>query len=121
MAPVGRWQQGRDLQWYAKSGDKGAKASSQQQNEARKARVEELRNIKEAENDALSAALGFAVVRRQTGAELSSAEVERAIKDSGEGQPENESEGKGVGFGSIGLRAMNWGSNQEKDILEGRK
>ncbi|MDI1492475.1 MAG: hypothetical protein OHK93_003689 [Ramalina farinacea] len=51
MAPVGRWQQNRDLSWYAnaKSSDPGSAAD---------ARREELRKVKEAEQDAMSAALG---------------------------------------------------------------
>ncbi|KNE57057.1 hypothetical protein AMAG_02815 [Allomyces macrogynus ATCC 38327] len=52
MAPVGRWQKGRDLTWYAKAGSTEAEA-------AEAARVEELRRIKAAEQDAMMVALGL--------------------------------------------------------------
>ncbi|KAH8683376.1 kinase phosphorylation domain-containing protein, partial [Tricladium varicosporioides] len=46
MAPVGRWQKGRDLNWYAKADDTKARE-----------RKEEIKRIKEAEEDALARAL----------------------------------------------------------------
>lgn len=58
-APVGRWQKGRDLTWYAK-GKKEAETIS------RDARAEEIRKIKEAEKDALAEALGFEVEKKNT-------------------------------------------------------
>lgn len=60
MAPVGRWQQGRDLNWYAK-GDAESK-------EAEAARIkEEKRKLKEAEEDAMLAAMGLPVPDRGQG------------------------------------------------------
>ncbi|GJN89016.1 hypothetical protein Rhopal_001987-T1 [Rhodotorula paludigena] len=55
-APVGRWQQGKDLTWYNK--DRGDAEEVERQ------RREELKRIKEAEEDALSQALGFAPTPR---------------------------------------------------------
>ncbi|KAM0793848.1 kinase phosphorylation domain-containing protein, partial [Usnea florida] len=49
MAPVGRWQKNKDLNWYAK-GDTSPSALSA----AAAARKEEIRRIKEAEESALS-------------------------------------------------------------------
>ncbi|RLM01520.1 hypothetical protein CFD26_107389 [Aspergillus turcosus] len=51
MAPVGRWQQGRDLQWYAKG-----EATAEEQ--ARRDR-EELQRVKQAEEEAMARALGL--------------------------------------------------------------
>ncbi|KAL9014074.1 MAG: hypothetical protein Q9173_001283 [Seirophora scorigena] len=93
MAPVGRWQKNKDLSWYAKGDD------SQAATDAAAARVEEIRRIKEAEQDALSEALGFPVQPRLRDNQLAGQkEVEKALKETAEG---NEEGGKGVGFGSF--------------------
>lgn len=47
MAPVGRWQKGKDLQWYTK----------QNSEEKAKANKSELAKIKEAEAEAMAIAL----------------------------------------------------------------
>ncbi|KAL8645189.1 MAG: hypothetical protein Q9210_006850 [Variospora velana] len=93
MAPVGRWQKNKDLSWYAK-GD-----NSQAATDAAAARAEEIRRIKEAEQDALSEALGFPVQPRLRDNQLAGQkEVEKALKETAEGDEEG---GKGVGFGSF--------------------
>ncbi|ETS80801.1 hypothetical protein PFICI_08330 [Pestalotiopsis fici W106-1] len=69
-APVGRWQQGRDLEWYAKNKDADAGPSDETPEErAARERREEIKRVKEAEEDALARALGLPVKQRdQTGA-----------------------------------------------------
>ena len=55
MAPVGRWQNGKDLTWYAKDSDKTSKVS---------AATQEFLKAKEMEEKALMAALGYKVVEK---------------------------------------------------------
>ena len=53
MAPVGRWQQGKDLTWYAKDKNSKKKVKS------------EFQTAKDLEEKALMAALGYKVVDRE--------------------------------------------------------
>lgn len=53
MAPVGRWQEGKDLHWYAKEGQKDQKANK------------EFLKAREIEEQALMAALGYKVVKKE--------------------------------------------------------
>lgn len=66
MAPVGRWQKGKDLNWYSKSESTSANADETDEERIARERREELRKIKEAEEDALNAALGLPPKIRNT-------------------------------------------------------
>ena len=102
MAPVGRWQKGRDLNWYAK-GDSEAREGEDPATKAERERKEEIKRIKEAEQDALAKALGFEVTPRNPNMEAlgDRKEVDRILKEAAE---ENAEGGEGVGFGAYGGR-----------------
>jgi hypothetical protein len=109
MAPVGRWQKGRDLNWYAKGDEEGKDGETAEEKRVRE-RKEEIRKIKEAEEDALARALGLPVAdRNTTGANaVSVGEVNRMVKEAGVGdEDEKEDVGKGTGFGDFVGKVMN--------------
>ena len=110
MAPVGRWQKNKDLSWYAKSENSPAAQTAAEQ------RKEEIRKIKEAEESALSEALGYGPTIQKNANEtpIGQKDVERAIKETAEG---NEEEGaKGVGFGSFDRGVA---AREEREVLGG--
>ena len=110
MAPVGRWQKNKDLSWYAKSDTSPAALTAAEQ------RKEEIRKIKEAEESALSEALGYGPTISQNANDtpLGQKEVERAINETAEG--EEEEGAKGVGFGGFEGGGV---EREEKEVLGG--
>lgn len=110
MAPVGRWQKNKDLSWYAKSDASPAALAAAEQ------RKEEIRMIKEAEESALSEALGYGPTVRNNANEtpIGQKEVERAIKETAEGDEENGA--AGVGFGGSDRGVL---GREEKEVLGG--
>lgn len=110
LPAVGRWQKNKDLSWYAK-GDTSTAALS-----AAEARKEEIRRIKEAEESALSEALGYGPTIKSNANEtpIGQKEVEKAIKETAEGDEEEGA--KGVGFGAfVGGAPV----QDERDVLGG--
>lgn len=105
MAPVGRWQKGKDLSWYAKADDELGKDGETAEEKKIRERKEEIRRIKEAEEDALARALGLPVADRNvSGANaVSVGEVNRMVKEAGVGEEEDDEGGmgKGKGFGDF--------------------
>ncbi|KAI9898478.1 hypothetical protein N3K66_006838 [Trichothecium roseum] len=65
-APVGRWQKGRDLNWYAKAEGGANEPGETDEQRAERERKEELRKVKEAEEDAMAKALGLPPPQRDT-------------------------------------------------------
>ena len=110
MAPVGRWQKNKDLSWYAKSDTSPAALTAAEQ------RKEEIRKIKEAEESALSEALGYGPTIRNNANEtpIGQKEVEKAIKETAEGDDEDAP--KGVGFGGFDRGVV---GKEESEVLGG--
>lgn len=108
MAPVGRWQHGKDLTWYAKNNKNSNPATIEDE------RAAEIRKIKEAEEDALARALGLPVkVRnREPETQISQDEIKRVVGAvAGE---DDIVEGKGVGLGKLGDAMGLRGGDREK-------
>lgn len=110
MAPVGRWQKGRDLNWYAK-GNADEEAGETVAQKAERERKEEIKRIKEAEQDALARALGYDVPPRNPNLEAlgDAKEVNKILKEAVE--DEDAETGKGVGYGKF---ANNHGALNER-------
>ncbi|KAL6879244.1 kinase phosphorylation domain-containing protein [Trichoderma novae-zelandiae] len=79
-APVGRWAKGRDLNWYAKSDATPADSTETDEERRDREHKEELRRIKEAEEDAMAKALGLPPpVRNTSGANAVDVEPKRLV------------------------------------------
>ncbi|XP_069013690.1 multiple myeloma tumor-associated protein 2 [Embiotoca jacksoni] len=95
MAPVGRWQKGKDLSWYAKD-KKGGELS----------KAEELAAVKAAEHEALMAALGHKNIKRQPTGLTKEDLVEVCRREEADGEERNVDRVSGLGSSSAGSRKM---------------
>eukprot|EP00058_Branchiostoma_floridae_P023528 XP_002609018.1 hypothetical protein BRAFLDRAFT_59448 [Branchiostoma floridae] len=103
MAPVGRWQKGKDLTWYAK--DKKASGAAEKS---------ELEAIKRAEEEAMMAALGHKVIKK-TSAGLTKEEMSEVFKrGQSERNPTDIEREKGLGFGAS-RAAMSTATLEDRD------
>src|SRR5689334_1001733 len=121
MAPVGRWQKGRDLNWYAK-GDQQANDNPDEDpaTKAARERKEEIQRVKQAEEDALARALGLPVTPRNNPnlEELGGQrEVGRVLKEVAD--PSDPAPSRGVGYGRPAGIASSQMDTTSTERLEG--
>lgn len=106
MAPVGRWQKGKDLTWYAKDKKSGKALTKEQEMEA----------VREAEHEAMLAALGHKTIKRQpTG--LTKEDLADVCRREGEGEERDVDRVSGLGSSRSGPRGMPL-SRQEKEAVK---
>ncbi|OBT67175.1 hypothetical protein VE03_02643 [Pseudogymnoascus sp. 23342-1-I1] len=114
MAPVGRWQKNRDLNWYAKADDAPAGEGETEEEKKQRLRKEEIKAIKEAEEDALARALGLPVKERVSDANatpVGQREISKVVQDV---DADQETEGQGRFGGFVGAV----GDNDQKLVLD---
>ncbi|XP_018531881.1 multiple myeloma tumor-associated protein 2 [Lates calcarifer] len=96
MAPVGRWQKGKDLTWYAKDKKGGAALSKE----------DELAAVKAAEHEALMAALGHKNIKRQPTGLTKEDLADVCRREEADGEERNVDRVSGLGSSSAGSRKM---------------
>ncbi|KAG0010993.1 hypothetical protein BGZ81_002443 [Podila clonocystis] len=99
LAPVGRWQKGRDLTWYAKASGLQDEASVQEKKQA------EIQSIKDAEAEAMAEALGYKSTKK-TSTSVSEKELNQAMRTvvdsgSGDGEDKDSMAIQGLGFRQV--------------------
>ncbi|KAF9340620.1 hypothetical protein BGZ91_001088 [Linnemannia elongata] len=108
LAPVGRWQKGRDLTWYAKDSSGASDADSQL---AKK--QAEIQSIKDAEAEAMAEALGYKTKRKKE-TNVSEKELSSAISKTKAGVPDEHDDNIKQSSSVQGL-----GFNKRQGVLSG--
>ncbi|XP_037313568.2 multiple myeloma tumor-associated protein 2 isoform X2 [Pungitius pungitius] len=96
MAPVGRWQKGKDLSWYSRDKKSGAPLTKE----------EEIAAIKAAEHEALMAALGHRNVKRQPTGLTKEDLADVCRREEVDGEERDVDRISGLGSSSAGSRKM---------------
>ncbi|XP_028282676.1 multiple myeloma tumor-associated protein 2 [Parambassis ranga] len=107
MAPVGRWQKGKDLSWYSKDKKGGAPLT----------KAQEIAAVKAAEEDALMAALGHKNIKRQPTGLTKEDLVDVCRREETDGDERNVDRVSGLGSSSAGARKMVL-TQQEKEAAK---
>ncbi|CAK6957610.1 multiple myeloma tumor-associated protein 2 [Scomber scombrus] len=96
MAPVGRWQKGKDLSWYARDKKGGAPLTKE----------EEIAAVKAAEHEALMAALGHKNIKRQPTGLTKEDLADVCRREEADGEERDVDRVSGLGSSSVGSRKM---------------
>ncbi|XP_029309361.1 multiple myeloma tumor-associated protein 2 [Cottoperca gobio] len=96
MAPVGRWQKGKDLSWYSRDKKSGAALSKE----------EEIAAVKAAEHEALMAALGHKNMKRQPTGLTKEDFADVCRREEVDGEERDVDRVSGLGSSSAGSRKM---------------
>lgn len=121
MAPVGRWQKNRDLGWYAKGDAADPDNALSADEQAARQRAEEIKKVKEAEQDALARALGLPVPDRSnpnTQALGNRRDMETVAKATA-GEDGGGDGGKGLGYGRPSHGPPRRERSEEVERIEG--
>ncbi|KAI5619432.1 multiple myeloma tumor-associated protein 2 isoform X1 [Silurus asotus] len=110
MAPVGRWQKGKDLTWFSKD----------KQSSGQKDREQELRAVREAEHNAMMEALGHKTVQKRP-AGLTKEDLVDACRREGDGEERDVDRVSGLGSSSDREESHKKSKKEKKHKKEKKK